>query len=63
MPAHSPDINPNEHLWEELEGRLHSRPPHPAVPDYTKALVADGANPHSHALKSIAKSFEKSGAS
>jgi hypothetical protein len=27
-PAQSPDLNPIEHLWDELECRLHSRPQH-----------------------------------
>ena len=39
-PAQSPDLNPNEHLWDELEHRLRVRPNRP-VPDLTNALVAE----------------------
>ena len=41
-PAQSPDINPIEHLWDELERRLRARPnPPTSVPDLTNALVAE----------------------
>ena len=28
-PAPTPDLNPVEHLWDELEQRLRARPSHP----------------------------------
>lgn len=35
-----PDLNPNEHLWDELEHQMHSRPPLlTSAPDLTDALV------------------------
>ena len=41
-PAQSLDLNPIEHLWDELERRLRARPHRPAsVPDLTNALVAE----------------------
>ena len=39
--AQSPDLNPIEYLWDELESRLQARPNHPtSVPDLVNALVA-----------------------
>ena len=41
-PAQSPDVNPIEHLWDELERRLRARPNRPtSVSDLTNALVAE----------------------
>jgi hypothetical protein len=41
-PAQSPDLNPNEYLWDELERQLQASTNRPtSVPDLTKALVAE----------------------
>lgn len=42
--AENPALNLAEHLWNELESRLHPRTPHPpSVPDLTEAPVAEWA--------------------
>jgi hypothetical protein len=41
-PAQSPDLNPIEHLWDELEHRLRARPHRPtSVSNLTDTLVAE----------------------
>ena len=60
-PAQSPDLNPIDHLWDELERRLQARPTRPtSVPDLTNALVAE-ASPCSNVPTSSGKPSQKSG--
>jgi hypothetical protein len=41
-PAKNPELNPIDHLWDELELQLRARPNRPtSVPDQTNALVAE----------------------
>ena len=62
-PAQTPDLNPIEHLWDELELRLRSRPNRPtSVPDLNNALVAEWKQvPGSNVPTSSGKPSQKSG--
>ena len=61
--AQSPDLNPIEYLWEELEHRLRARPNRPtSVPDLTNAPVAEWKQiPCSNVPTSGGKPSQKSG--
>ena len=44
-PAQSLDLNPIEHLWDQLERRLRDRPSRPtSVPDLKNAHVEEWSN-------------------
>ena len=62
-PAQSPDLNPIEHLWDELERRLRAWPNRPTfVPDLTNALVAEWKQvPRSNVPTSSGKPSQTSG--
>jgi transposase len=45
LPAQSPELNPIEHLWDELEHQLRAMLNCPTVPDLTNALVAKSKSP------------------
>ena len=48
-PAQSLDLNPIECFWDELEGKLQARLPHPtSVPDLTNKLLEERIVKHSH---------------
>jgi len=55
-PAQSPDLNPIQHLWDELEKRFRARPSCPtSVPDLTNALLYEWANifPQKHSKMEV----------
>ena len=59
-PAHSPDLNPIEHLWDELERRLRARPnPPTSVPNLTNALVAKWKQDPAAMLQSLVESLPR----
>lgn len=53
--AQSADLNPTEHHQDELERRLHLRPPH------MTSVVAEWKNMHSHTPKCSGTPSHKSG--
>ncbi|MCI4392463.1 hypothetical protein PGIGA_G00146260 [Pangasianodon gigas] len=59
-PAKSLDLNPTEHLWDELEHRLHPRPPRPtSVPDLTNALVSEWTQIPTATLQNLVESLPR----
>ena len=62
-PAQSPDLNPIEHLWDELERQLRATPNCPiSVHDLTNVLVPEWKQiPHSNVPTSSGKPSQKSG--
>lgn len=40
-PAMSPDLNPIEHLWDELGGRVHSRQSQPQNPKELEMVLLE----------------------
>ena len=59
-PAQSSDLNPMEHLYDELKGRLQSRPSHPtSVPDLTNALLEEWSNIPIDTLLNLVDSFPR----
>ena len=56
----SPDLNPIEHLWDELERRLRTRPNRlPSVPKLTKALVAEWKQVPAAMFQHLVESFPR----
>ena len=59
-PAQSPDLNPIEGLWDELECWLRARPYRPtAVPDLTNALVAEWKQVHAAMFRHLVESLPR----
>uniref|UniRef100_A0A3Q3J269 T-box domain-containing protein n=1 Tax=Monopterus albus TaxID=43700 RepID=A0A3Q3J269_MONAL len=59
-PAQSPDINPIEHLWDELERRLRFRPSRPtSVSDLTNALLEEWSKIPMNTLLNLVDSFPR----
>ena len=58
--AQSHDLNPIEHLWDELERQLRARPNHlTSVPDLTNALVAEWKQLHAAMFQHLVKNLPR----
>lgn len=59
-PAQSPDLNPTEHLWDELERRLRARPSSPtSVSDLTNALLDEWGKIPTDTLQNLVESLPR----
>ena len=58
--AQSPDINPIEHLWDELECRLRARPNRQtSVPNLTNAFVPEWKHVPAAMFQHLAESLPR----
>lgn len=59
-PAQSPELNPIEQLWDELERRLRARPSRPtSVPDLTNELLEEWAKIPINTLLNLEESLPR----
>ncbi|KAK3509537.1 hypothetical protein QTP70_001254, partial [Hemibagrus guttatus] len=59
-PAQCPDLNPIQHLWDELERRLRARPSRPtSVPDLTNSLVEERSKIPINTLLNLVESLPR----
>ena len=55
-----PNLNPIEHLWDELERRLRARPNRPtSVPDLTNVLMAEWKQVPAAMFQKLAESLPR----